>query len=210
MIAESQLDLLSYFEAIPFDDTVPAISIDVPLKGGRNTARLTLAVKYLPTIIKYCFEIHPEKECIRRSRPSMILSCPQLMLSPSDLAKPSLPCDFSTHPVLDWKGNQVFSCRVIHSLYAWLSAVEIIDKNGQVVATSHTISPSMFPERSAVKDQRNNILLNQKEGERAMLIRGRNDWAVCIGKLLKMNPASKRRQKWQHFLVKEKSSSSTC
>ena len=208
LIAESELNFLSYFEAIPFDDTAPAMYIDVPLNKGQYTARLTIAFDEPATIIKYCFDIQADMifgiEPKMRSHPSMILSYPQLMLSPSDFAKLSLPCDFTTHPVLDWKGNQVFSCRVIHSLYAWLSAVEIIDKNGQVVATSHTISPSMFPERSAVKDQRNNILLNPKEGERAMLIRGRNDWAVCIGKLLKANPASKRRQKWQHYFSKGK------
>ena len=204
LIAESQLDLLSYFEAVPFDDTIPPISIDVPINEGQYTIRLTIATDEPPIITKYCFDIQPEMVSTQLNHPSMILSCPQLMLSPSDLAKPHLPCDYSTHSILDWRENRVFSCRVVHSSNALLSAVEIIDTSDQVVASAHTISPNTFPERSAVGNQRNNIFLNKNEGERAMLVRGDKDWAVCVGKLLKTNLTSRGKRRWQHYFGRGK------
>jgi len=83
LIAESQLDLLPYFEAVPFDDTAPdlQITIDVPLNGGQYTAKLTIDIDQPPSIMKYCFDIQPEVNFTPSDHPSMILSCPQLMLS---------------------------------------------------------------------------------------------------------------------------------
>lgn len=202
LIAESQVDLLPYFEAVPFDDTASnlQITIDVPLNEGQYTAKLTIDIEEPPSIIRYSFDIQPEENFTPSDHPSMILSCPQLMLSPNDLAKSRLACDYSSHPVLDWKGNRVFSCRVVHSSDAFLSAVEVINTRDDVVASSHTLGPNTFPERIAVKDQKKNIFLNKDEGERAMLIRGNKDWAVCIGKLRVMNPANSGKGKWkQHF-----------
>ncbi|KAL9978859.1 hypothetical protein ACROYT_G016439 [Oculina patagonica] len=204
LIAASRLDLLSYLEAVPFDDTVPAISIDVPLNRGQYTALLTIAIDQPPIINKYCFDVQSGKICTQSNHPSKILSYPQLMLTPSDLAKPHLPCDYSTNNILDWRGNQVFKCRVVHASNAALSAVEIIGNYDQVVASAHTISANMFPKQSTVEDQRNNIFLNRDEGERAMLVRGHKDWAVCIGKLLKTNQAGRERRRWQHFFGKGK------
>lgn len=89
----------------------------------------------------------------------------------------------------------MFTCRVVHSSDASLSAVEIINTRDHVVASAHTLSPNTFPERIAVEDQRKNIFLNKDEGERAMLIRGNKDWAVCIGMLRIMNPANRGRGK---------------
>jgi len=206
LIAESQLDLLPYFEAVPFDDTAPdlQITIDVPLNGGQYTAKFTIDIDQPPSIMKYCFDIQPEVNFTPSDHPSMILSCPQLMLSPSDLAKSHLACDYSSHPVLDRKGNRVFTCRVVHSSDASLSAVEIINTRDHVVASAHTLSPNTFPERIAVEDQRKNIFLNKDEGERAMLIRGNKDWAVCIGMLRIMNPANRGRGKWKQYFGRKK------
>lgn len=201
LIAGSQLDLLPYFEAVPFDYTARdlQITIDVPLNGGQYTAKLTIDIDQPPSIIKYCFDIQPEVHFTPGDHPSKILSCPQLMLSPKDLAKSHLACDYSIHPVLDWRGNRVFSCRVLHSSDAPLSAVEIINASSNVVASAHTLSPYTFPERIAVEDQRKNIFLNKDEGERAMLIRGDKDWAVCTGRLRIMNPANRGRGRWKQY-----------
>ena len=168
LIAEGQLDLLPYFQAVPFDDTAPdlQITIDVPLNGGQYTAKLTIDIDQPLFIIKYCFDIQPQVNFILIDHPSMILSCPQLMLSPNDLAKSHLACDYSSHQILDWRGNQEFTCRVVHSSDAPLSAVEIINTREHVVASAHTLSPNTFPERIAVEDQRKNIFLNKDEGER--------------------------------------------
>ena len=186
-IAESQVDFRPYFHSVSQEDTTSRqpIVIDVPLFKGQYTTNYTtkLTVKIDPiTVMDYCFKVQPEKKFVTSNHLSMILNYPELMLSPSDLANTSVPCDSSTHSVL-WRGHRVFSYRVVHSSEALLSALEIINLYGQVVASAHTISPSTFPERSAVEDQRNNIFLNQDEGERAMLIRGSKDWGVCIAGL---------------------------
>ena len=203
-IAKEELHLLRYFAVIPFVENAVGscgrITVDVPLNGGQYTAMVTIDIGY-PTIVKYSFEVQPEKVLTHSNHPSLVLSSPSLMLSPSDIANTFVPCNSSTHPVFDWKGNQVFSCRVVHSSAALLSAAEIISVPDQVLATAHTILPSTLPERDDVEDHKNKIFLNQAEGERAMLIRGRKDWAVCIGKWQKESQAAGRRKsKSQHFV----------
>ena len=208
-ITKEELDLHPYF-VIPFVEVelwtsknpvqfCQRVTVDVPLKRGQNTVKVTILIGY-PTLIRYSFKVQPKK-VFAAYHPSTILSSPLLMLSPSDLANPFVPCDAFTHPVLDWKGNQVFRCRVVHSSAVLLSAVEIINAYDQVVATAHTVSPGTLPERDDVDDHRNCVFFNQAEGERAMLIRGRKDWAVCIGNWQKASQATDRREsKPQHFV----------
>ncbi|KAL9978366.1 hypothetical protein ACROYT_G015867 [Oculina patagonica] len=199
-IAESQVDFLPYFQAVGFNDTAlnQPIVIDVLLCSGRYTAKLT--TKFELVIIKdYCFRVQPPKTFWPRNHPSKILSCPKLMLPPNDLAKASVPCDSATHSVI-CGGYEVFSYRVVHSSEALLSALDIINLYGQAVASAHTINPSTFPERRAVEDQNNNIFLSQDEGERAMLIRGSRDWAVCIGGLKKTSISDEEVKGWPHYV----------
>jgi len=182
-----QVDLISYFREVADAKAATVssqpITIDVPFCNAQYTVKLTLRIDP-HNIIKYCFKVQPMKRFAPCKHPSMVLSFPKLILSPSDPAEKSVPCDSSTHPVL-WRGYRVFNYSVVHSSEALLSALEIINLYDQVVATSHTVSPSTFPERSDVEDQQKNIFLSENDGERAMLIRGKKDWGVCIGKLKK-------------------------
>ncbi len=199
-IAESQVDFLPYFQAVGFNDTTSnqPMVIDVLLCSGRYTAKLT--TKFELVIIKdYCFRVQPRKTFVPENHPSKILRCPKLMLPPNDLAKTSVPCDSSAHSVL-CRGYEVFSYRVVHSSETLLSALDIINLYGQAVASAHTINPSTFPERSTVEDQNNNIFLSQDEGERAMLIRGSRDWAVCIGGLKKTSISDEEVKGWPHYV----------
>ena len=188
---KKELDLCPQFEAISFfDERVgprKRFTVHVVLMFYKQVAsswkakvKIQVETKY-PIIVKYNFEVRPNKMFRRSDHPSLILSSPLLMLSPSDLARPDVPCDSSTHKVIDSRGNKTFHCRVVHSSAALLSAAEVIDESDQVVATTHTISPSTLPRMDDVEDHKNSIVLNQEEGERAMLIRGNQDWAVCIG-----------------------------
>ena len=198
--AESQVDFLPYFQDVPFDGTAPdqSVVIDVPLCSGKYTVKLTVKIDPM-AIVDHCFKVQPEKKFLPSDHPSMILSCPELMLSPSDLARESVPCDSSTHSVL-WRGYRVFSYRVVHSSEALLSALEIINLYGQVVASAYTVKPNTFPERSDVQDQTNNIFLNQHEGERGMLIRGNNDWGLCIGGLTKRPLSDRGASRWPYYV----------
>ena len=201
LLAVTEVSLLSYLEATPFDDTVSQqqVTIYVPFKHDQYMAKLTIGIS-TPTVTKYSFTVDPEKIFTGYNHPRDVLSVPQLMLSPNDLAQPFLPCESSTHAVLDWKDNEVFKCRVTHSSSAMLSVVEIISVYDRVVATAHTISPSTLPERRDIQDETKSISLNQMEGERAMLVCGQTDWAICIGRWQRELVRGKNQTKKHHFV----------
>ena len=156
-----------------------------------------MEIVYLPNYARYFFSVETKSVFTHSAHPSLILSCPPLMLSPSDLAKPEVPCDSSTLPILDSWRNKAFYCRVVHSSTALLSAAEIINESGQVVATTPTINPSTLAGMGDI--QGNTIYLD--EGERAFLVRGNNDWAICIGKWeIDSLAAAKRSPKYQYFV----------
>jgi len=137
MITKEEIDLRPLYEAEPkpvFDDLgrqSQQIAVNVPIDEGKSTANVTITFQVDAQIAEYNFQVQPEKVFTECDHPSLILSSPGLMLSPGDLAKPSVPCDSSAHPLFDWTGNQVFSCRVVHSSDALLSAAEIIDVHGK-------------------------------------------------------------------------------
>lgn len=182
LVTKATVSLLPSLEATPVGQ-ISTASVGIPFsddKGTHYTAQLTVRINP-PTIQKYSFKVnigtfHSQDHASRH------LSNPQLMLSPSDLAKKVLPCSAATQSVLDWRQEEAFKYRIVHSSVGLISAVEIINLYQQVVASAHTINSNSLPEIENVKDVRNCIVLNQAEGERAMLIRGRKDWGVCVGK----------------------------
>lgn len=180
-VTKATVNVLPYLDATSVKEASTAC-VSVPFNDdkGQYTAQLTMTIN-TPTLKKYSFELKIGT-FHTRDHPSKYLCHPQLMLSPSDLAKPALPCSSATQRVLDWRGREAFRYRIVHSSVGLISAVEIFNLYDQLVASGHTINPSSFPERDAVHDAKNSIFLNQVEGERAMLIRGKKDWAVCIGK----------------------------
>ena len=105
-----------------------------------------------------------------------------MMFTPRDFAERYLPCESATHSLLDVRKRETFKCRVVHSTAAIVSAVEIINLYNVTVASAHTINAAILPGKGSVEDEKRCIVLNQMEGERAMLIRGRNDWGICVGK----------------------------
>ena len=183
VIGSSQTSLLSYLETCPYGATVPELPwvIDVPLSAARSVVRLSTKLNP-PTLEGYRFKVQPDLYFAKVDHPSLALSFPQAMISPNDNAKTYLPCESATHTLLDLRGREVFRCRVVHSIAATLSAVEIISLHGIVVASAHTINPNILPERGSIEDDKRCVYLNHMDGERAMLIRSRKDWGVCIGK----------------------------
>ena len=203
------LDLLPLLGTISFvDDSVASrkrVTLDVPFcmfTGGTSVAKVAMEIEF-QTIVKYNFEVESGTGFTQDMHPERVISSPALMLSPSDLAKPMVPCGFATHSILGCGGSKVFSCRVVHSSAsaALLSAAEVIDGSDQVVATTHTIDRNTLPGMDDVEDNKNIIVLNQDEGERAMLVRGNKDWAVCIGKWQKNSEAEAiRSPKGKYFV----------
>ena len=184
VIASSQTSLLSYFDAYPYGAPASehAWVIDVPLSAAQSIVRLTTKLNP-PSIEGYRFKVQPALLYFTHfDHPSFVLDFAQSMLSPADFSKTYLPCEAATHTLLDCRGREAFRCRVLHSTAAALSAVEVISIHGIVVASAHTIDPNVLPDKGCIEDLTRCVHLNQAEGERAMLIRSRKDWGICIGK----------------------------
>ena len=139
----------------------------------------------------HSFTLHPCTFFTQFDHPIRVLSCPQLMLSPEDMTRPILLCESSTHRLLDSRsGNESFQCRVVHSNQGNnpLSAVEIVDLNGEAVASAHALSPTALPHICAIESKKTCVFLDDAcKGERAMLVRGQRDYGVCIGKWKEMD-----------------------
>lgn len=183
VIGSSQTSLLSYLDACPYGESSSALPwvIDIPFSAARSVVRL--ATKLNPPIIEgYRFKVQPDLYFARVNHPSLVLSFPKSMFPSSDFAKTYLPCESATHLLMDSRGREAFRCRVVHSTAAKLSAVEVIDAQGIVVASAHTIKPNILPDKGSVEDHKRCVYLNHMEGQRAMLIRSRRDWGICIAK----------------------------
>jgi len=70
----------------------------------------------------------------------------------------------------------------MHSALLLFSSVEVIDHAGRVVSTAHLIREDVIPTREQVKNTEKCCTMNEMAGERAVLIRGSQDWGICVGK----------------------------
>ena len=183
VIGSSETSLLSFIDACPYGGAIPELPwvIDIPFSAARAIVRLSAKLSP-PSIEGYRFKVEPEPYFAKVDHPSVVLSFPQSMLSPRDLAKNYLPCESATHTLLDCRGRESFKCRVVHSTAGLLSAVEIISLDGVVVASAHTMDLNTLPDKAAIEDHTRCAYLDRVEGERAMLIRSKKDWGICIGK----------------------------
>lgn len=183
VIGSSQTSLLSYIEACPYGEAATGLPwvIDIPFMAARSVVRLAAHLNP-PVIEGYRFKVQPDLYFGKVDHPSLVLSFPQSMLSPVDFAKTFLPCESATHTLLDCRGREAFKCRVVHSTTATLSAVEVINMEGIVVASAHLIKANTLPDKVSVEGHKRCVYLSHTDGERSMLIRSRKDWGVCIGK----------------------------
>ena len=182
LIAHTNVSVLPFLDAASVTEasTVSAI-VSFHDDEDQYTAQLTMRLNP-PTIHEYNFKVKIGK-FHAHDHPSKLLSDPQLMLPPSNLAKAFLSCSAVSQSVLDWREREAFKYRIVHSSVGMISAVEIINLDKQVVASAHTVNQNSLPQANAVQDEKRCVTLNQAEGERAMLIRGgQKDWGICIGK----------------------------
>lgn len=199
-VTQATVSVLPYLDATRVKE-VSNVYVTIPFNDdkGRYATQLRTTINP-PAIKKYSFKVRIGT-FHERDHPSKYLCHPQLMFSPSDLAKPLLPCSAATQSVLDWREREAFRYRIVHSSVGVISAVEIFSLYDQFVASAHTIHPGSLPERDALQDAKKSIVLNQVEGERAMLIRGKKDWAVCIGKWQNEHSAQESRSRGRQAFV---------
>lgn len=82
------------------------------------------------------------------------------------------------YSIIDYKGRQQMTCRIIHSLPLAMSVVQIFYYD-KMVAVSHLIGCEQLPIRTQVAE--NSIpVLDTKVKERAFLIKdAAGDWGIC-------------------------------
>ncbi|XP_078364164.1 uncharacterized protein LOC144648506 [Oculina patagonica] len=182
-IGSSQTSMMSYIDSLYVNEPAPAHpwTIDVPFNGSQSVVRLTVMLNP-PAVEGYRFTLQQDLLFTKVDHPSTVLSFPQAMFTPSDFAKPFLPCEAATHTLLDVRKREAFKCRVVHSTTAVLSAVEVITLHNVAVASANTVNSAVLPEKESIEGEERCVPLSQQDGERAMLIRGRKDWGICIGK----------------------------
>ena len=73
-------------------------------------------------------------------------------MAPSVEFQASVPCEYFEHTLSMESGVGCFTWRVVHCQTPAISAIEILDMNGFVVATAHTIGTSTLPLKSQVTD----------------------------------------------------------
>ena len=66
-------------------------------------------------------------------------------MAPNTVCKTSTPCEYNDNVLMNNAGTHCFTWRVIHCRNPTLSAFEILDTDGNVVSTGHTIGSLSCP-----------------------------------------------------------------
>ena len=120
------------------------------------------------------------------------------LMAPSTLYKDAAPCQYNDHSLTTSSGVNAFTWRVVHCQKPTLSAVEILDLYGNVIATSHTVGSFSLPTKKQVADK-TKVYTHKAAIERSILIRGtRGDWAILKSSLDRICERSEQcaRQAW--------------
>ena len=174
---------LSYLlSSVPYKSYMEPEPVTHELAIADNVTVRFTTVASPPTLDKYYFTVKPEENFSTVQHPAQILSSPRLFLSPLSLARSSAPCALLVHRLFDYGKREAFICQFMHSAQLLFSSVEVIDRAGCVVSTAHLIRGDVIPTRSQVNNAEKCCTLNEMAGERAILIRGSQDWGICVGK----------------------------
>ena len=74
------------------------------------------------------------------------------LMAPYVKFQASVPCEFFDHTLSTETGVSCFTWRVVHCQSPPISAIEILDMNGFVVAIAHTVGTCTLPLKSQVSD----------------------------------------------------------
>ena len=72
------------------------------------------------------------------------------LMAPYVKFQASVPCEFFDHTLSTETGVSCFTWRVVHCQSPPISAIEILDMNGFVVAIAHTVGTCTLPLKSQV------------------------------------------------------------
>ena len=74
-------------------------------------------------------------------------------MAPNTLYKTSAPCEYNDNVLTNNAGSHAFTWRVVHCRNPTISALEILDVYGNVIATAHTIGSFSCPSLDQVNFQ---------------------------------------------------------
>ena len=99
-------------------------------------------------------------------------------MAPYSEFQESVPCQYFEHMLSTPRGDNRLTWRVVHCRKPAISAIEILDTDGNVIATAHTIGAATIPTKKQVANSLNVPTYNPIT-ERLFLIRGASkDFAI--------------------------------
>ena len=100
------------------------------------------------------------------------------LMAPYPEFQQSAPCEYFDHTFSTPTGVTCFTWRVVHCIKPAISAIEILDTYGYVIATAHTVGTSTIPTKKQLTE-RLQVPNHNAKIERSFLIRGTSgDFAV--------------------------------
>ncbi|XP_031571894.1 uncharacterized protein LOC116306009 [Actinia tenebrosa] len=195
LIGKTDLDIFKHLEPKDFQ---PSPSKDekkrkicVPLNFPRDGPHMRVTLSVSPIGCgHYVFQVSPEYGFAKFKHICSALSYPTLMLSLSTIIAPKTPSEVMTYPILNYRGEKAFVSRIVRSVATTdvFYAVEILDSKGNVAATSHLLPSNALPYKTDLASSRGCAYFSNYTAENAMLIRGQNDWGLCLGRKVPLPP----------------------
>ena len=93
------------------------------------------------------------------------------LMAPYAEFQQSAPCEYFDHTFSTLTGVTCFTWRVVHCIKPAISAIEILDTYGYVIATAHTVGTSTIPTKKQLTE-RLQVPNHNAKIERSFLIRG--------------------------------------
>ena len=157
--------------------------IPIPLFGPANRkAYVTLKTCGSPKAMSYRFTLSPEPEFAKFLHPADVVSAPKTVLKREILTMQRVPCELSVHHVYSYCGKTAFTCRVLNAEPADVMVLEVVNNEGNTVASAHLADNNLFPSPTEpLEDSSKCLTTNMSGSETALLVRGRSDWGVCVG-----------------------------
>ncbi|XP_057306357.1 uncharacterized protein LOC130644674 [Hydractinia symbiolongicarpus] len=171
--------VLSLPQLFPDTHNICSISLNFENDKNENVGHGILQFEYAELSIgDYAFSIHELTRTVRHANHMKTVLDRVEAISQSVLFLVKAPCEYIDNLLQTNIGQYVFTWRTVHCQNPALSAVEILNHNGSVVATAHTIGSYLLPNKTQISDP-SKAFTHNPSIERAMLIRGKKgDWGI--------------------------------
>lgn len=171
--------VLSLPQLFPDTHNICSISLNFENDKNENVGHGILQFEYAELSIgDYAFSIHELTRTVRHANHMKTVLDRVEAISQSVLFLVKAPCQYIDNLLQTNIGQYVFTWRTVHCQNPALSAVEILNHNGSVVSTAHTIGSYLLPNKTQISDP-NKVFTHNPSIERAMLIRGKKgDWGI--------------------------------